>query len=173
MIHVVIVGPAKNGWFPYRVDWYFEGRPQLTGLSPTPLLDACRQLKQMGLMDSTVVGLFYGGENQWRFRTTVGYGARNAPEHRVEEARSPAGARRATMIDDGIKGTPDMNVMPDLGDAATSDAPPATPAEEPPEPHTRPEHQAGKGQAHAEPDKPKQPHRKRKPAKSGARRGQR
>lgn len=76
MIKVVITGPPQNGYFPYRVDWFLAGRPQIVGASPAPLLDAARKLKQMGLMDSTVLGLFEQGEHGdvMRFRSTVGEG---------------------------------------------------------------------------------------------------
>ena len=77
MIRVIVTGPPKTGFYPYRVDWWMRGQPQIIGAWPLPLFDACRKLKQMGLMDSTVVGLFEGDDPKWKLRTTVGYGAKH------------------------------------------------------------------------------------------------
>lgn len=91
MIRVVITGPPnQGGWLPYRVDWFAKGRPQLVGVSPTPLHAACRQLRQMGVMDSTVVALFDEKglhAREWRARTTVGVGSRF--EFRPHEGETP------------------------------------------------------------------------------------
>ena len=76
MIHVVITGPPKTGFYPYRVDWWAEGRPQIIGAWPLPLYDACWKLKQMGLMDDTQVALFEGDDPHWKIQTTVGEGCR-------------------------------------------------------------------------------------------------
>jgi hypothetical protein len=175
MISVVITGPPKTGFLPYRVDWWFYGRPQLIGASPVPLLDACRQLKQMGLMDSTDVGLF---DNLRLIRlTTVGAGDREFwRAHAMDTPKT-----------EGIKGTPDMNVMPPMGDNEPSDEPLTTrrthpqatgepttkSAEAEHHPHKSPKRPAGKGRAQAKRDRSEPQRHKQKSKGSGGRRGSR
>lgn len=160
MISVIITGPPKTGFLPYRVEWWFRGRPQLIGASPVPLLDACRQLKQMGLMDSTDVGLFHK-LNLIR-RTTVGAGDRDFWRAHMDTPKT-----------EGIKGTPDMNVMPPLGDNEVSDAPTARSAEAEPPPHKSPKPRGGKGRAQAKRDRSEPQRHKQKSKGSGGRRGSR
>ena len=79
MIRVVITGPPSGtGYLPYKIESWALGRPQFVGVSRVPLLDACRQLQQAGMMNDTVVGLFDqdADRDEWLQRTTVGYGAR-------------------------------------------------------------------------------------------------
>ena len=198
MIKVIITGPPSGaGFFPYRIDWWSEGRPQFVGVSKQPLLDACRQLKAYGLMDDTVVGLF--DENQyrdeWRLRTTVGYGAKQTiredagtgprmvpfrpmPEH----ARLERGdVQDALELDAGIPATPE-DAMPYREfpggplKASPSDATPATPAAPPLLPHTPPKPPAEADQAHPHPHKPAMSAKSHHPPKlkgSSARRGSR
>ena len=161
MIHVVVTGPPKTGFYPYRVDWWMQGRPQIVGAWPLPLFDACRKLKQMGLMDSTVVGLFEGDDPKWKFRTTVGYGAR----HWVEPiGPNPTGEYRefaARPLNDASE------------EPALIAAPPATPEEPPRPPHRHPGLLVDTDRVAAVPSKPGKSHRKRKRAGSSGRRGSR
>ena len=165
MIRVIITGPPSGtGWMPYAVKfWWRGGRPQLVGLAKSPLLDACRRLKAYGLMDDTVVGLFYeDDETQWLERTTVGYGATHMPTN-VPYREFPGGP---------IKSVENPSPPPPL----PSDAMPATPAAPPPPPRTPPEPPAAADQAHPHPHKPAtsaKSHHPPKRAGSGARRGSR
>src|SRR5262245_3237803 len=77
----VVVGPAREGRFSYKVST--EGTRlsfPMEGLSATPLFDACRRLKELGAApDEAVVGMFNDWsepDNRFRLRTTVGYGAK-------------------------------------------------------------------------------------------------
>jgi hypothetical protein len=72
MTYRVMIKPAKKGQFEYRV----IGSP-VQGRSSQPLLDACRQLKQMGAPVTANAALFH--ENNpatWTVRCTVGTGAK-------------------------------------------------------------------------------------------------
>ena len=160
MIHVVVTGPPKTGFYPYRVDWWMQGRQQIVGAWPLPLFDACRKLKQMGLMDSTVVGLFEEGDPKWKFRTTVGYGA----QHWVEPVvPNPTGDYREFHV----------KPLTAASDQPPIDAPPARQGEPPRPPHTRPRPRADTGPAVEAPDTLKKSHRRQKRGASGARRGSR
>jgi hypothetical protein len=65
------IKPAGKGQFDYTVHG-----STVQGRSRHPLLDACRQLKSMGVDPATLVALFHGeASNQWTVRTTVGKGA--------------------------------------------------------------------------------------------------
>jgi hypothetical protein len=70
----VIRGPmSSKATFAYRATgcgFAVEGR------SRQPLLDACRQLKRMGVDPAEQCGLFREGHSDWDLRTTIGYGAR-------------------------------------------------------------------------------------------------
>jgi hypothetical protein len=70
MTYRVIIKPAGKGQFEYRVlGTLVQGR------SHQPLLDACRQLKQMGADPLALAALYHDGSDQWTVRTTVGKGA--------------------------------------------------------------------------------------------------
>lgn len=193
MIRVVITGPASSsGFFPYRIDWFQQGRPQFVGLSREPLLDACRQLHQMGIMSDTVVGLFDEWEyrDEWRLRTTVGYGAGrtveegragfrkyvqrppDAPQHGVRRAHATSGIApnesEATMMGK-YREFPGGPIL----DAGIPSDQPSTPPAAPPEPRRSPTPPADKGPGHAKPKKSGHSHPKRKQAKSGGRQGRR
>lgn len=194
MIRVVITGPPKNGYFPYRTEGYKDGRSQFVGLSTEPLLDACRQLSKIGVMSDSVVGLFDEDQykTEWRLRTTVGVGSKLTV--REDDKSGPAfvryqpisaaaiRARRAALpspID--FAGDPSVGQHPDENNAPVSApdrkslnvGPTAKSGGPPPEPRTPPMLRDGTGQGHATPSKPVLPHRKRKRAGSGARRGSR
>lgn len=179
MIRVVITGPPSNSYFPYRIEWYGKERREFVGLSPQPLLDACRQLEQFGVMSDTVVGLFDEDQyrDTWRLRTTVGAGSKlivaGSPPRFVEYAREPTGARTDDFEDDpSVLQHPDPQIAPTrLADLNAEHS--AISEEPPPEPHRPPKRQAGKGRGHAAPSKTAQSHRKRKRAGSGGRRGSR
>lgn len=149
MIRVIVEAPPTGtGFMPYRVDWWAHGRPQFVGVSPWPLLDACRQLHRAGVMNDTVVGLFVEGEDTWRERTTVGYGAKHMGPYRefpggpIKEAGQPL-----------------------------SGAPTATP-EEPQRPEsTPPDMLTDTGPAEPKPAKSGKSHHPRKPRASGGQRG--
>lgn len=159
MIQVIITGPATGtGFIPYVIDWYRHGRHQFVGLSPTPLLDACRQLKQFGLMDDTVVGLFNRDDHRWIERTTVGYGARTMAPYR----EFPGGPVKE--IQDRTH--PAVAAVLNGEQPEQSEGPP-------PPPHTPREPPNDKGRAHAKPKTSGHSHPKRRRAKSGARQGQR
>lgn len=161
MIRVILTGPPSGtGFMPYKVNMYTYGKPHLVGVSKQPLLDACRQLKQIGLMDDTVVGLFDEADPQWKFRTTVGYGAKAMGPYR----EFPGGP---------IKETPELELDHGAWRMRTSDATPATPAAEPPTPRTPPTRPAEHSPGHAERAKPEKPHHRPRPKGSGARRGSR
>jgi hypothetical protein len=132
------------------IESWAYGRPQFVGVSPRPLLDACRQLKQSGLMDDTVVGLFDLGEANWLLRTTVGYGSRYML-HAGPYREFPGGPIKHPPSDD----------LP-----AKSEAPP-------PPPHTPPAPPVDTDLDPAEPKKKHQSHHRPKPKGSAARRGSR
>lgn len=179
MIKVVVEGPATGtGFVPYRVDWFVQGRPQIKGLSQEPLLDACRQLKRMGLMDSTVVGLFSEGSDTWRMRTTVGYGAAhtvqetpNGPKFKPYRPHPGKGIYGATAS--GIDYS-ERAATPIAGEDQPSEATDEIQAilEAPLRPPRKlPKQPVHKGLGLAKPDKPKKSHPKRPRTKSGGRRG--
>jgi hypothetical protein len=58
MIRVVVYGPAKTGFFPYRIDghWGPEGAP-LLGIAEDPLAEACRVLAALNVPPGTWVKL--------------------------------------------------------------------------------------------------------------------
>ena len=74
----VQIGDAMNG----HNKWYWEvalsaeaqGRP-LSGVSRTPLLDACRAIKRMGGDANAIVGLFREGRDFPDMTCTVGAGS--------------------------------------------------------------------------------------------------
>lgn len=164
MIRVVITGPPTGtGFMPYVIDWWYRGRHHFVGLSPTPLLDACRQLQQFGLMNDTVVGLFNKGDDRWIERTTVGYGAKTMAPYR----EFPGGP---------IKEIPDPPGEPPGGRPRSeavypTDAPPAIQEEGPPPPHTPREHPNDTDREHSRPAKLEKSHHRQKRAKSAGHRG--
>lgn len=173
MIRVVITGPPSGtGWIPYKVDWWAKGRSQFVGVSQFPLLDACRQLQQYGLMNDTVVGLFEADDPNWLQRTTVGFGARYRPpqtgaarpamRYSEEEATMVAGKYRE------FPGGPLRDTEPE-----PTGGPPARPAEPPPAPRKPREPPADTGRGHAKPKHSGQSHHKPKRGGSSARRGSR
>lgn len=201
MIRVVITGPPSGtGYSPYKIESWAHGRPQFVGLSKEPLLDACRQLQQAGVMNDTVVGLFDEGadKDEWRMRTTVGYGARygnaapQAPEA-VDALKSEAGG--------GVPGRPEneptgrappkeehmgpyrefpggpLKNAPDAPMAVVttpaSAVQPATPSAPRSPLHKRPEPPTDRGPAVATPATSAKLHPKRQPTGSGGRRGRR
>ena len=199
MIKVVITGPPSGtGYLPYRIEWWAAGRPQFVGLSREPLLDACRQLQQYGLMDDTVVGLFEkdaADRDEWLQRTTVGYGARAGQDRFKSEAgrgiapiqeNEPAGL----ALDAGVP-TQEERMGPyrefpggpikqtdrpgELRDDRrdVSAAPPARSEAEQPKPHKPPEPPDDTGPGPSKPSKPHQSHHQPKLKGSGGRRGSR
>lgn len=65
------------------VQWVWKvDQPALEGLSRQPLLDACRELKRIGVPPGVVCGLFRKGRDQPDLTCTVGSGA----AVRVDEA---------------------------------------------------------------------------------------
>jgi hypothetical protein len=147
MIRVIVTGLPREGRFPYRIET--EGTrlaSPITGLSATPMWDACRRLKDMGAADdSAQVGMWVDTDqiSDCRLACTVEEGARPPEEPREETAEEP------------------------------SDETTATPSAEPPSDHTEPELQDDMDRVARAPDKPKQSHPKRKPTKSGARQSRR
>lgn len=168
MIKVIITGPPSGtGFIPYRVDWWAAGRPQFVGVSKLPLLDACRQLQQYGLMDDTVVGLFYEDEDlQWLERTTVGYGARIVRRAAQDRFKSEGG---------GI--APDQENEPTAAAALDAGIPtdvrPARSAAPPPRLSTPREPLADTGPGFGGRATSTKPHRKRQRAGSSGRQGSR
>ena len=176
MIRVVITGPPSGtGWFPYKIDWWAQGKPQFVGVSKQPLLDACRQLKQFGLMDDTVVGLFHESEGWWRQRTTVGYGARQMapppgrqrpPVRHSGEGAIPVPQTREAALSPSVE-------VAELDAGVPSVARQATPEEPPPPEHRHRERPADTDRDRARPAKSEKSHRRPRPKGSGARRGSR
>jgi hypothetical protein len=72
MIEVRIQGQPRPGVFAWRAAW--DGRI-VEGRSREPLLDACRELKRMGVEPLTYAGLFWPGRPDWALRTRIGTGA--------------------------------------------------------------------------------------------------
>jgi hypothetical protein len=206
MIRVVITGPPSGtGYLPYKIESWALGRPQFVGVSRLPLLDACRQLQQAGVMDDTVVGLFDqdADRDEWRMRTTVGYGARygSAPPvagAAVDAFLSTAGGgvpgrpkNAPTSLDAGVpieenemgpyrefpggplKGAPDR--PGELRDDRRdfTAAPLAKPAASPPAPRTPPAPPDDRDQVPAEPPRLEKSHHRPRPKGSGGRRGSR
>lgn len=179
MIRVVITGPPSGtGFFPYKIESWAYGRPQFVGVSHQPLLDACRQLKQAGLMDDTVVGLFDEGayKDEWRLRTTVGYGAK----HTVKENNrtGPVLAKYKPFPYDALRPRSDLNEGAGIEGAreaapSPSGEPSAKSEAPPPAAHTPPEPLVDTGPAPASPDKRKQSRRRPRPKGLGGRRGSR
>jgi hypothetical protein len=69
MIRVEILR-EENG-----MSFFDVAEPRLCGKSRQPLLDACRELKRMGVASATECGLFRNGSADWDIRCTVGVGA--------------------------------------------------------------------------------------------------
>lgn len=176
-IRVVVTGPAQMGRFPYRIDT--EGtmlRHPVTGLSATPLLDACRTLKQLtAASDAAFIGLYDKDCNIYRMRTQVGYGAKwrveetgSGPKFRPYEPPEVLEARFSRAVE----GQGSIKAPEGTGVEATGAKPAISPAAPPP-PHKPRASLAGTGQGRTEPAKPKSSHPKRKPTGSGGRRGRR
>jgi hypothetical protein len=149
MIRVVITGSAAHGRFPFRVETEDTRLAHpVTGLSATPLLDACKMLVNMGAANANhSVALFDAtGEEQPRTRTHVGFAVQPIEYRTVAEI-----AERVALNDETT----------------------ATPEAAPPPRHKLQAHPGGKGRAEPARDKPVRLHRKRKPTGSGGRRGQR
>lgn len=183
MIRVVITAPAVEGRFHYRIET--EGTRlagPITGLAAAPLLDACRKLKDMdAAADDVTVGLFdeVRYKDQWRMRTTVGYGAKMtvketptgpkfvpyqpmSPEAIAARSGATAGALK---LGEGTEEAPQAETLTG-GPPAISEAPP-------PPPQRSPELPGDTGLAGPRRAKPILPQRKRKPVASGGRRGRR
>jgi hypothetical protein len=187
MIRVIITGPPSGtGFMPYRVDWWVRGEPAIIGVSRYPLIDAARKLKQMGLMDSTVIGLFDMQDQEWKMRTTVGYGAKQAIEDEVRAFRPmPLPLSQPQPRYDLGTGfdyfwrkseeplTPEqiMEAAEALDRITNAPKPSATPSEPQRRLRKQPEQPAYTGQAAATPATSAKPHRKRRRGGSGGRRG--
>lgn len=178
MIRVIITGPPSGtGYFPYRIEAWAQGRPRFVGLSRDPLLDACRQLKQYGLMDDTVVGLFDGDAENWDKRTTVGVGALQRASS-SERAGSPvrysegAGTPTPDKIEEAVMapyrefpGGPIKDIGPPTA------AQPAIPVEPPPPPRTPPKPPDDTDRAAPKRAKSGKSHHRPRPKGSGGHRG--
>lgn len=70
MIKVEREEKGQDGRYRYTVPGY-----AVEGLSREPLLDACRQLKSMGVDTGEEISLSRAGRSEWDLRTTVGKGA--------------------------------------------------------------------------------------------------
>jgi len=171
----VIVGANFSGRFDYKImTENTRLAAPLTGLSATPLFDACRTLKKLGAAsDDAMIGLFNTPEepdNRFRLRTTVGYGAKMTVE---EGDRKPVFRPFKEDARFSSGGTPQEAEKTSEGGVEATGAKSAKLEAAPPPPSTPPASPAGTG-----PVPPKQPkrglmHRKRKRAGSSGRRGQR
>jgi hypothetical protein len=184
MIRVIVTGPATGGGFyPYRVDWWSKvGQSRIVGLSQEPLMDACRQLQQLGVMDSTVVALFDDeAADPWTRRTTVGYGAREAVRRLRGDYSAATAMEEPPVPEERTSELPNENgtldplqelLAEDLDAGVPSSALPPAKSEAPrPPPHILPKHPKHKASGHAKPSKPRQSHPKRPRTKSAAPRG--
>lgn len=200
-IKVVVYG-SREGRFSYRIlTENTRLAAPLEGLSATPLLDACCRLKELGAApDDALVATFdddsKSGE-QFRAKTTVGYGARvtvsetatsgpkfvpRGPPMTPEEkarARTPAPVKDALKSSEGTETAPEAQNAPS-GEKGTeetaihsSGAKSARSEAAPPPRSKPPASPAGRDQDLPRPPKPGPTPHKRKPAKSGGRRGQR
>jgi hypothetical protein len=67
----IIRKTGKKGRFAFYVPMY----PEISGSSRTPMLDACRALKALGVDTETKCGLFREGRSEPDLTCTVGAGA--------------------------------------------------------------------------------------------------
>jgi len=175
----VIVGANFSGRFDYKImTENTRLAAPLTGLSATPLFDACRTLKQLGAAeDSAMIGLFNTPEepdNRFRLRTTVGYGAKMTV--REDDTKSAQFVPYKPFTADPSafgRGTPQEAEKTSEGGVEATGAKSAKPEAIPPPPHTPPTYLADKGRGLPKPPKQVPKPRKRKRAGSSGRRGQR
>jgi hypothetical protein len=78
-----------KGRFPWRANVKYGWQEfAVEGRSFQPLLDACRELKRMGVASTAEAALFREGATDWDLKTTIGYGAsRTVDENRRAFAR--------------------------------------------------------------------------------------
>src|SRR5262245_59578480 len=188
MIRVVLYGGATEGRFNYKV-WTENTRlaSPLEGLSAAPLFDACRRLLEMGAAgEKDVIGLFDDSgkyDNQFRLKTTIGYGAKmtvketgGAPRF-VPYAPFPSGgAEEAEKTSEATDVAPEAEKpVPDDSREAVeaTGAKSATREAAPPPRRTPPASPDDKGPVPPRPPKPGPTHHRPKPRASGGRRGQR
>ena len=199
MIRVVIYGGPVMGRFNYKV--YTEGtrlREPMTGLSSSPLFDACYRLKQMTAADDGAEIALYDDtrkyENQFRLKTTVGYGAgttvqetggapkfvkRASPEevarlHRLSAKEAEKTSEGTEIAPQAEKPVLDAGARQETANGVeATGAKSAKPEAIPPPPHTPLASRADTDQDLPRPPRPRPTPHKRKPVKSGGRRGQR
>lgn len=77
----IVLGRANSrGLFPFSCPAY----PAVSGVSRAPLLDACRQLKLLGVAARVKVAVFREGGRDWDLRCGVGWGAERVIEERAD-----------------------------------------------------------------------------------------
>jgi hypothetical protein len=100
MIRVVVYGPAKTGFFPYRIDghWGPEGAP-LLGIAEDPLAEACRVLAALDVPPGTWVKLVPWKGNP--ITTMVGHLGQTALPPPQKALPAPRRGRRRVAVPTG------------------------------------------------------------------------
>jgi hypothetical protein len=89
MIRIDVLSQKTGGVYAYWAKTP-DGKT-VEGYSKEPLLDACRQLKSMGVEPARQVAMYWPGEKDWAIRCGVKWGA----AHTIEERSVDSGLRVA------------------------------------------------------------------------------